>query len=187
MDAEASRERILNAAEKLFAESGFDGTPTARIADLAGIPKGLLFYYFPKKIDLLLTLVKERILDRPWHQPPQIVRGNVAATLCAIAAADAESQVDSDDLAVIVQREAETHEEVRRCLAGIHDETVQHVRDAIDAALSERRKSVPTRVRDAASLTFACALLHARSVRRHAGERLDLSTVANLVAAGMSP
>ncbi|MDQ4008407.1 MAG: TetR/AcrR family transcriptional regulator, partial [Actinomycetota bacterium] len=39
-----SRQRILDAAEDLFARDGFDATPTARIAKKAGVPKGLVFY-----------------------------------------------------------------------------------------------------------------------------------------------
>jgi AcrR family transcriptional regulator len=50
--ANDARYRILDAAENQFAEHGFDATPTARIAAEAGVPKGLLFYYFPKKIDI---------------------------------------------------------------------------------------------------------------------------------------
>jgi AcrR family transcriptional regulator len=45
------RERILGAAEDLFAADGFDATPTARIAGRAVVAKGLLFYYFPRKLD----------------------------------------------------------------------------------------------------------------------------------------
>ena len=35
-----ARERILTAAGQLFAERGFDRTPTARIAAKAGVPHG---------------------------------------------------------------------------------------------------------------------------------------------------
>ncbi len=58
--AAASRERILDAAVELFSESGYDGTPTARIAERAEIPKGLVFHYFPTKRDVLVAVVAER-------------------------------------------------------------------------------------------------------------------------------
>ena len=51
-----ARERILDAAEALFGADGFDATPTSRIARRAAVAKGLLFYYFPCKMDLLPTL-----------------------------------------------------------------------------------------------------------------------------------
>jgi AcrR family transcriptional regulator len=56
---ESSRDRILRAAEELFAEKGFDRTPTSRIAKDAGVPQGLIFYHFPTKMDLLLALVRD--------------------------------------------------------------------------------------------------------------------------------
>ena len=64
-DATAARDRILDAAEQLIAEDGFDATPTARIAERAGVAKGLLFYYFPRKTDLLQALFAERAAPAP--------------------------------------------------------------------------------------------------------------------------
>ena len=60
-ESEGRRERILSAAAELFAAQGFDAAPTSRIAEQAGVPKGLLFYYFPRKRDILTTLLEERI------------------------------------------------------------------------------------------------------------------------------
>jgi AcrR family transcriptional regulator len=54
-----ARERILEAAERLFAERGFDRTSTARIAAAAGVPHGLIFYHFKTKMDLLLAVVRD--------------------------------------------------------------------------------------------------------------------------------
>jgi AcrR family transcriptional regulator len=50
---EATRERILDAAEELFAHHGFDATPTVRVAAQARVPRGLLSYHFARKIELL--------------------------------------------------------------------------------------------------------------------------------------
>ena len=55
---EPARDRILAAAQELFAEDGFDATPTSRIAERAGVPKGLVHYYFTRKPDLLEALVE---------------------------------------------------------------------------------------------------------------------------------
>jgi TetR/AcrR family transcriptional regulator len=41
--------RILDAAERIFAEKGYDGATTAAIAAAAGLPKSNLHYYFPTK------------------------------------------------------------------------------------------------------------------------------------------
>jgi len=51
-DAEGAREAILNAAEEVFAEHGFDGARIDAIAAKAGYNKSLLFQYFGDKIGL---------------------------------------------------------------------------------------------------------------------------------------
>jgi TetR/AcrR family transcriptional regulator len=55
-------ETILQAAEKIFAEYGFKGATTQTIADLAGIPKANLHYYFPTK-EALYAQVVQNIFD----------------------------------------------------------------------------------------------------------------------------
>jgi TetR/AcrR family transcriptional regulator len=49
---------ILQAAEKVFAEAGFGGATMQLIADLAGLPKANLHYYFPTKEDLYRRVVQ---------------------------------------------------------------------------------------------------------------------------------
>jgi AcrR family transcriptional regulator len=56
----ATRESILDAAQHMFADAGYSATSTAKIAAAAGVPHGLVFYYFPSKRDLLLAVVGER-------------------------------------------------------------------------------------------------------------------------------
>ncbi len=57
---QAARERILDAALELFARRGFDATTTKRIAEEAGVPSGLIFYYFDTKKGVLQALMRER-------------------------------------------------------------------------------------------------------------------------------
>ena len=49
---------ILKAAEKVFAEAGFGGATMQLIADLAGLPKANLHYYFATKEDLYRRVVQ---------------------------------------------------------------------------------------------------------------------------------
>ena len=56
------KEAILVAAEKMFADYGFRGATTQVIADLAGIPKANLHYYFPTK-EALYSQVVQNIFD----------------------------------------------------------------------------------------------------------------------------
>lgn len=50
------RQKLLDAALKLFVEYGFYDTPTSKIAKEAGIANGTLFYFFPTKDDLIKSL-----------------------------------------------------------------------------------------------------------------------------------
>lgn len=50
---------ILTAAEKVFAEAGFGGATMQLIADMAGLPKANLHYYFATKEDLYRRVVQE--------------------------------------------------------------------------------------------------------------------------------
>jgi TetR/AcrR family transcriptional regulator len=57
-DAKGAREAILNAAEKVFAEHGFDGARIAAIAAEAGYNSSLIFQYFGDKLGLYTAVLK---------------------------------------------------------------------------------------------------------------------------------
>jgi AcrR family transcriptional regulator len=59
MPAADTKDRILDAAEKLFALHGFDATPVRRIATEAGVNLAAINYHFQSK-DALLHAVYER-------------------------------------------------------------------------------------------------------------------------------
>ena len=50
------REKLLQTALELFVSQGFYDTPTSKIAKEAGIATGTLFYFFPTKDDLIISL-----------------------------------------------------------------------------------------------------------------------------------
>jgi TetR/AcrR family acrAB operon transcriptional repressor len=72
---EESRRRILDAAEELFAERGFDRTSFVDIAKRSGISRGSIPWHFKNKNGLVMAVV-ERVIDRIWpaeryrHLPP---------------------------------------------------------------------------------------------------------------------
>ncbi|MBD3369048.1 TetR family transcriptional regulator [Candidatus Fermentibacteria bacterium] len=57
------RERILDAAEKLFEEKGFDGSSIREVAERAGVAKSLLYHHFSSKRDLWREVV-HRVFER---------------------------------------------------------------------------------------------------------------------------
>jgi AcrR family transcriptional regulator len=58
----ASRDKILDAAEDLFARRGFAGIGMREVAEIAGLGKSSLFHHFKSKADLYAAVVA-RILD----------------------------------------------------------------------------------------------------------------------------
>jgi TetR/AcrR family transcriptional regulator len=57
----ANRRKILQAAEKCFAQFGFKGTAVQKIADEAGLPKTNVLYYFKTKQDLYVAVLEETL------------------------------------------------------------------------------------------------------------------------------
>ena len=51
-----TRTRILQAAQRLFASQGFDGTTTRDLAQAAGVAEGTLFRHFPNKKAILVEV-----------------------------------------------------------------------------------------------------------------------------------
>ena len=54
------REQILGVAAELFAQLGFRGTTTRRIAEEAGINEALLFRHFPSKEELYWAVIESK-------------------------------------------------------------------------------------------------------------------------------
>src|SRR5690606_24367 len=64
---DASIEKILAAAERLFIQKGFHATTTEELGSKAGLTKGSVYFYFGDKNSVLLALlekVQEQVLDR---------------------------------------------------------------------------------------------------------------------------
>lgn len=72
----ASREKLLDAAEKLFALFGYHGASMRDIAGEAGVPLGLATYYFESKEELFRQVIMRRAADHV---------GNIAASLKEVA------------------------------------------------------------------------------------------------------
>ncbi|WP_028937271.1 TetR/AcrR family transcriptional regulator [Pseudonocardia spinosispora] len=180
---EATRERILDAAEELFAHHGFDATPTARVAAQASVPKGLLFYHFARKIDLLTALFAERMPVAVPHDPHEVVvQGDVAASLLELADRLAASHERSRLVRTILWREADTHPEVARCMHTFHDELVELATRVI--ALADPGNTDPSR-HHAAALAWTGTITLALNTARLGGVEHDLPVVAALLAAGL--
>ncbi|ONI85272.1 TetR family transcriptional regulator [Actinosynnema sp. ALI-1.44] len=162
-DDPSARERILTAAEKLFAETGFDATPTSRIAELAKVPKGLVHYYFRRKSDLLTALVK-RLPDEHIDPSHVVVPGDVAASLRKLVRELDARLADSRLLSHLLWREADTHKDVREALQARFQTIVRQVKAVIIAAGAG---TVVLADVDSAAGLLALAVSYRHSVARH--------------------
>jgi AcrR family transcriptional regulator len=82
-----TRERLLDAGARLFAERGYDAVTAAEIADAAGVTERTFFRHFPTKNDLILTNwqrlaaeLQDAMAAMPGGTPPiEVVRAGVVA------------------------------------------------------------------------------------------------------------
>jgi len=59
--AALQRERILDAAEKCFIDSGFHAAGMARVAETAGISPGLIYRYFDGKASIVKAIIARHL------------------------------------------------------------------------------------------------------------------------------
>ncbi len=181
-EAAQARDRILDAAEQLFARDGFDATPTARIAELAEVPKGLLFYYFPTKIDLLRTLLAERLPAAPFENVVGVARrGDVAGSLLRLHRKLAVGQHSSPVLRTIIFREAETHPEVGEHIRTLRRRLIEITETVLDAAA----EGLDPRRRRQAAQTFVAVLLDEANSRRFDAPVPDVRGAATIIATAL--
>jgi AcrR family transcriptional regulator len=63
-DADRSRRAILDAAETLFAQRGFEGVSLQEIGDAAGLSRGAPNYFFGSKQELYVAVLERVFADR---------------------------------------------------------------------------------------------------------------------------
>jgi AcrR family transcriptional regulator len=79
--AERTRQQILETAQRLFAEVGYDATSLQMIADEMGLTKAAVYYYFHAKSDLLDEAIRPGIQRvRTLLDEAAVMRGRRART-----------------------------------------------------------------------------------------------------------
>lgn len=127
MDNPTTRDRIVEAADRLFYEQGFEHTSFANIADAVKISRGNFYHHFKSKDDILTAVIERRLsntqsmLDRWEHNgetPADRIRsfihilimnqakikqyGCPVGTLCGeLAKLDHASQADANRLFIL--------------------------------------------------------------------------------------
>ena len=62
-DGYKTKGKILQVAERQFAEKGFDGTSIDKIAKAADVNKGLIYYHFKDKNDIVISIFRNIIQE----------------------------------------------------------------------------------------------------------------------------
>jgi TetR/AcrR family transcriptional regulator len=83
-DAERSRAAILDAAERLFAELGYDATSLTQVGASAGVSRGTPGYFFRSKAELYRA-----VLDRSFAEVREAVRAGRERALASNESAEA--------------------------------------------------------------------------------------------------
>lgn len=58
LGTEERREQLLSVGAELFAQSPYDEVRVERVAEIAGVSRGLLYHYFPAKKDFFAAVVR---------------------------------------------------------------------------------------------------------------------------------
>jgi TetR/AcrR family fatty acid metabolism transcriptional regulator len=73
------RERILDAAVRVFARKGFHATRVSEVAKLAGVADGTIYLYFDSKDHLLVSLFESRVARLLAYLETELPRAPTAA------------------------------------------------------------------------------------------------------------
>lgn len=127
---ECAKARILEAAEGVFAEKGYDGATLAAITRSAGVSHGLANYYFSSKHDLLAEVLRARLttaLELTSRLPAQDPDRSLARLIDATIAAAADAPVQSaNTLAAMLQPGT------RNTYAAVEADEIEPLRSAED-------------------------------------------------------
>jgi AcrR family transcriptional regulator len=142
LEYDERRTQILESARQLFAERPYDEISTTDIAQGAGVTRGLLYHYFPRKRDIYIEVVRQAAASLPALFQPR--HGMPAA---AAAAANIEDFLDFVErnrevwLAAVnggIGRDAEAEAIVDHAREAIVDRILRRPKGAAKRSAAER-------------------------------------------------
>jgi len=77
-DKEATRDKILRAAESIFSEKGYHGALVDEIAESSKTSKGAIYFHFPSKEEIFFSLM-DRFADIVIHEIEGAITGERGA------------------------------------------------------------------------------------------------------------
>ncbi len=131
--SQRSLERLLDAAEELVEERGFEATSLRALCDRAGLTSGAFYARFVRKEDLILALVErlERRLLRPVLELERVAEdGRPVAAVRALLLAAADLYRGHPGLFRSLTSLARRDPEVATALRRLNDRTLERVQAA---------------------------------------------------------
>lgn len=114
--AEERRQDILEAALIVFTQKGFNGSTTAEIARAAGVAEGTIFRHFATKKELLIAVLKPKVLDGIIYLDKEHNKDNPVEFFRCFLRNRLELIKENDGLFRFMFAEAQYHREVREAL-----------------------------------------------------------------------
>jgi len=138
----ATRRRVLQAAELLFARGGYEATGMADVAERAGVGVGTLYHHFPDKRALLLALIddwgdRELAHARTRHDVDRFLSENARAAFGEDLRNSYERLRREGGFYLILLELAERDSDVRQRLLRINQLADERLRELL--ALGQKR------------------------------------------------
>src|SRR5690606_29180436 len=145
--ADRTRERIIQAAERLFLEHGFDGTSLRLVTSLAGVNLGAVNYHFGGKDALFEAMLARRfdalhaerlaLLDAYQAEGPPSCEQLLAALFKPALARARDADSDCDFLRLLGRAYIDPSPLLRPLLAERDDPSTARFKEAVAAALPQ--------------------------------------------------
>uniref|UniRef100_A0A7C5U6E0 TetR/AcrR family transcriptional regulator n=1 Tax=Fervidobacterium nodosum TaxID=2424 RepID=A0A7C5U6E0_9BACT len=101
-----TKEKIIEAARKLFSEKGFEGVSMEDIAQASGVRKSLIYYYFPSK-EVLFEEVWIKVIDELENEVFSDVEneGSIVKIIKKVIKRYVEFVMNKEELSKLIARE----------------------------------------------------------------------------------
>jgi AcrR family transcriptional regulator len=157
----STRDRILAAAQILFAKHGFGGVSMPAIASASGITAGAIYKHFDGKDDLFFEVVRRTVRSTPMPEAQASMSG--AAVLPSIVATYTTHKLKLvRQLALEIHAASDKHPKVRRMLRQSLDHTIAEISSTLSAAQNKGDidRTLDTEMLASAVMVFIMGLMH---------------------------
>jgi len=133
----ATQQKILESAIKIFSKKGFSGSTTKEIAKEAGVSEATIFRYFETKKDLLFALISPIMVKSITELFYDIHGKSVEEIIKNFFTQNSKAIEGNKDLLKIVLYEALFHQEVKEAM---FEEIVKNRTRLLNKYLEEQKK-----------------------------------------------